>query len=226
MQYIAINNIVEMEVKIYFNNKCLLLTDTITTDIEEYLHQNDTIFIDELDDHAVRTMIFEMNQPEIYRGVYYFNDVPLLLSNFKRQLTLITAAGGFVYDDGYVLLIFRRGKWDLPKGKLDDGENLEECAMREINEETGLKKLCMESPLIVTYHTYQEKGRQILKESNWFRIRGSRKDTISPQYDEDIEQCKWVPFNELSDYFDHAHAAIVDVIKEGLKTLKEPKLGQ
>jgi 8-oxo-dGTP pyrophosphatase MutT (NUDIX family) len=215
----------EMEVKIFFNNKCLLLTDTITADIEEYLHQNDTIFIDELDDHAVRTMVYEMNQPEIYRGVYYYKDVPLLLSAFKKQLTVVRAAGGFVYDDDNALLIFRRGKWDLPKGKLDDGENLEACAIREINEETGLTKLCMESPLMVTYHTYQEKGRHILKESNWFRIKGSRKDIISPQYEEDIDQCKWVPFNELSDYFDHAHAAIVDVIKEGLKSLREPKLG-
>src|SRR5438270_12966986 len=119
-----------MEVKIYINNKCLLLTDTISAEIEEYLHQNDTIFIDELDDHTVRTMIYEMNQPEIYRGVYYYKDVPLLLSNFKKQLTVVRAAGGFVYDDDYALLIFRRGKWDMAKGKLDDGENLEACAIR------------------------------------------------------------------------------------------------
>jgi len=53
-------------------------------------------------------------------------------------------------------MIFRRGKWDLPKGKLDKGETLEQCAVREVREETGLKKIKLQSPLMTTYHTYMK----------------------------------------------------------------------
>src|SRR5437764_12665983 len=130
-----------MHFKIYFNNKPLFLTDTITKEIEEYTHSSETMFIDELNTHTVKTMIYEMDQSQIYAGVFLFNDVNKLMKAFKKELTLVMAAGGFVHSESNVLLIYRKAKWDLPKGKADEGENLEQCALREIHEETGLENV-------------------------------------------------------------------------------------
>ena len=211
-----------MHIKIYFNNKPLYLVDKITPELEDYQHRRDTIFIDEMDPHAVRTMIYEMEQPEYYHGIFLFKDVNAVLEAFKKELKLVQAAGGFVHDQGQVLLIFRRGKWDLPKGKLDEGEELSECAVREVKEETGLKYLELEKPLTITYHTYHEKGKHILKESHWYRIKGSIKDKITAQAEEDINECKWVRFNELATYLENTHASIADVLHEGLRAIKHP----
>lgn len=211
-----------MHTKIYFDNKPLFIVDKITADLEDYQHRRDTIFIDELDPHAVRTMIYEMDRPEYYNGIFLYKDVNAVLDAFKKELTLVQAAGGFVYDEGQVLLIFRRGKWDLPKGKLDEGEKLSDCAVREVEEETGLVHLKLEKPLAITYHTYQEKGKHILKESHWYKIRGSINDKLTAQTEEDINECKWVKFNQLESYLENTHASIADVLHEGLRSVKHP----
>ena len=83
------------------------------------------------------------------------------LKRFMKDYKLVKAAGGVVTDDdARVLLIFRKGKWDLPKGKVEDNEPLELCANREVVEETGLSELALRTPLAVTYHTYTEKGQK------------------------------------------------------------------
>src|SRR5215218_6550882 len=105
----------------------------------------------------------------------------------------IIAAGGIVENEnGEILFQFRRGVWDLPKGKLDDGESLEECAVREVEEETGLKKVELEEFLLATYHTYHENGKQVLKESHWYKMRADGRQELTPQTSEDISEVKWV----------------------------------
>jgi len=210
-----------MQKKIYFNNKPLFLVDEITREVEEYLHQKETIFIDELDEHTVRTMIYEMEQPEIYRGVFLHKDVEALLNRFKSNFSLIQAAGGFIYTkDNCLLLIFRRGKWDLPKGKLDEGEELETCALREVKEETGLEKVQLEQPLTVTYHTYRQQGQHILKESHWYVMKAEMQ-ALTPQTEEDIEKCEWIAIDNLAPYMSNTHASILDVVKAGVKFLDD-----
>lgn len=211
-----------MQIKIYFNNKPLYLTDKITSETEDYLHRNDAVFIDEYSHSGVKTMIYELSLPEIYAGVFLYKDVEALLNTFKKEFTLIQAAGGFVYTGEHLLLIFRRGKWDLPKGKLDEGETLEACAIREIQEETGVTGLILKEPLCITYHTYYQDGVHILKESHWYLIEAQGLQPFSPQTEEDIEQCEWVDFKELSKYMSNTHASIFDVVNAGLKKLKKP----
>ncbi|HEX2606721.1 MAG TPA: NUDIX hydrolase, partial [Flavisolibacter sp.] len=117
-----------MQQTIYFGNKPLFLTDTITPDLEAYLHQRETMFIDEWNIHTVKTMIHEMNKEEVDRGIFLHTDVPELMDSFQQRFTVILAGGGLVLSPAKsILLIFRRGKWDLPKGKLDEGEDLETC---------------------------------------------------------------------------------------------------
>ena len=204
-------------VKIYIQNKTLFLVDKINQEVEDYLHRRETIFIDELNMPAVRTMLQQMEQPEVYTGVFLHPNLSELLAAFKEQLQVIIAAGGLVYTpEKELLLIHRLGKWDLPKGKLDSEETLEACALREINEETGAEQLSVEQPLLTTYHTYHQHGKNILKESHWYLVKAAKKTVLEPQTEEDIMQCIWVPMAEIEEYVDGAFAAIADVLRAGI----------
>ena len=116
-----------------------------------------------------------------------------------------------------ILMIFRRGKWDLPKGKLDKGETLEECAVREVEEETGLQQVKLLSPLVITYHTYHEGARFILKESHWYNMKVSGEQNLVPQTEEGIHEIKWVTNKEAQSLFQECYPSVIDVIKEFTK---------
>jgi 8-oxo-dGTP pyrophosphatase MutT (NUDIX family) len=210
--------------KIYFNNKPLFITNQITKELEEYLHHEETVFIDEFNFHTVKAMIHEMDMAKIHAGVFLHDNVDEVLKAFKKKLVLVKAAGGLVHtEDDDLLLIFRRGKWDLPKGKLDDNEKIEACAVREINEETGLIKPEIEKPLCVTYHTYHQDGKHILKESHWFLMKSKKQTSLLPQIEEGIEKCEWVAVDQLAPYMEDTHASILDVVNAGVKILHETK---
>ena len=116
----------------------------------------------------------------------------------------IKAAGGLIYNNRYhILLIFKRGKWDLPKGRLEIGGNPPETALREISEETGLdkKKLTLEGPLPSTYHTTRHGKTKYLKKTNWFIVRYDGEDSdVSPRIIEGIIECRWVHLSDLDRY--------------------------
>ena len=211
-------------IKIYFNNKPLFITDTITNEIAELLHHEETVFIDEFNFHTVKAMIHEMELPKIKAGVFLHNNIEEMLKAFKKKLTLIQAAGGLVYTpENEILFILRRGKWDLPKGKIDEGEKIEACAVREIKEETGIENLQIGNPLCITYHTYHQDEKFILKESHWFLVKANKQSNLSPQLEEDIQKCEWVSIDQLTPYMENTHASILDVVTKGIQILNETK---
>jgi ADP-ribose pyrophosphatase YjhB (NUDIX family) len=135
------------------------------------------------------------------------------ISEFAKKFNVIKAAGGAVTDDnGRILLIFRKEKWDLPKGKLEDSEPVELCADREVKEETGLKYLELRRPLIITYHTYTEKGISILKETHWFLFDAPGKQKLQPQTEEQIFKAEWVQKEKLGQYMNNTYGLIKDVL--------------
>lgn len=208
-----------MFLKIYFGDKPLFLCDAVDEIIQPYVHHDDAIFIDELNTHTVKSMIHEMGQPEIHAGVFYHADLDKLKKAFYKKFTLVVAAGGVVQNEKKeILFIFRRGKWDLPKGKLDKGEKLEDCAVREVEEETGLQRVKFLSPLTITYHTYHEGARFILKESHWFNMKVSGDQKLVPQTEEDIHEIKWVTRKEAEKFFPDSFPSVIDVIKSFIKT--------
>ena len=155
-----------------------------------------------------------MEQPDIHAGVFYHNNLEELKKAFFKKFTFIQAAGGLVMNEKKeILIIFRRGKWDLPKGKSDKGEKLEECAVREVEEETGLKNVKLISPLIITYHTYHEGARFVLKESHWYNMKVSGEQKLVPQTSEDIKEIKWVTANELNPYLKNSFPSVADVFQ-------------
>lgn len=203
-----------MFIKIYFNDKPLFLCNSVDETVQPYVHHDDAVFIDELNSHTVKAMIHEMEQPEIHAGVFYHRDLEELKKAFYKKFTIVVAAGGLVLNENKeILLIFRRGKWDLPKGKLDKGEKLEDCAIREVEEETGLQKVKLLSPLTIAYHTYHEGARFILKESHWYKMKVTGKQKLVPQLEEDITEIKWVNPNDLGKYIKNAYPSVVDVLQ-------------
>ena len=135
---------------------------------------------------------------------------------FWKKFILIQAGGGFVQNEREeLLLILRRGKWDLPKGKLDKGESLEQCAIREVKEETGLVSVKLKKFLLVTYHTYDESGKHFLKESHWFRMTAGGDQQLIPQKSEQITKLQWTAEKEIMMLAKNTYPSILDVIKAG-----------
>lgn len=203
-----------MYIKVYFDDKPLFLCDKIDEVIEPFIHHDDAIFIDELNSHTIKTIIHEMQQPQVHAGVFFHSDLDVLKQAFFKKFTLVTAAGGLVQNEKKeYLLIFRRGKWDLPKGKLDKGEKLEDCAIREVEEETGLKEVKLIKPLCVTYHTYHEGARFILKDSHWYIMKVKGSQQLVPQTEEDIHEIRWVKKEGLSEYLKISYPSVADVLR-------------
>ena len=109
----------------------------------------------------------------------------------------------------------------MPKGKLDEGEDLVECALREVREETGIEFLKYLDFISTSYHTYHENGKHILKESYWYLLEGNENELLIPQTDEDIENCEWVAIKDLPPYLENAPSSIIDVVEAGLKLIKK-----
>lgn len=201
-----------MTICIYFGNKPLFLTDQIDTSLEPYLHHDDSVFMDDLSTPGINSMIHEMRQEKVHAGIYLHPNLEELQHALWKKFLLVKAAGGLVLNEKEeVLLIFRRGKWDMPKGKLDPGESLDFCALREVEEETGLGNLQLKEHLITTYHTYDESGKHILKESHWYRILAKGEQVLKPQTEEEITAAKWVPSPELKNYQTETFPSIIQV---------------
>jgi 8-oxo-dGTP pyrophosphatase MutT (NUDIX family) len=203
-----------MYIKIYFGEKPVYLCNEIDVFLNELMHHPDVVFIDELSTPAVKSLLHEIVKEEFHAGIIWNEDLEKLKKSFFKHFTRVTAAGGLVTNEkGELLLIFRRGKWDLPKGKLDEGESLEQCALREVKEETGLKNVEINSALTITYHTYDEFGKHILKDSHWYRMKASGKQELKPQTEEDIEEIIWVKEKDLKKYIATAFPSIKNVLE-------------
>lgn len=134
----------------------------------------------------------------------------------KENRILVQAAGGLVQNErGEVLFMFRRGKWDLPKGKLDRGETLESCALREVTEETGVGQLKLIKFLLITEHEYEENGLAILKETHWYLMKTNGYQTLVPQVEEDISELRWIGPTDFKIVQRNTYPTIVDVLKAG-----------
>ncbi|HEV3250351.1 MAG TPA: NUDIX domain-containing protein [Puia sp.] len=205
-----------MYIKVYFNDKPLFLCDEFNEEISSYVHHDDAVFIDEFSSAAVNSMIHEMRQQKVHAGIFYHEKLEPLKKAFWKKFILIQAGGGLVQNEKEeLLLIFRRGKWDLPKGKLDKGETLEQCATREVKEETGLNAVKLRKFLLVTYHTYDESGKHFLKESHWFRMAAVDNQKLVPQKTEQITKLQWANEKEILALAKNTFPSVQDVIRAG-----------
>lgn len=204
-----------MHITIYFNDKPLFLTDTITDEIAPYAHHDDAVYMDELSAPGVNSMIHEMKQEKVHAGIYFHDDINQLKRAFWRKFILIQAAGGLVQnEDKAVLMMFRREKWDLPKGKMDPGETPAQSALREVQEETGLAEVTLGDPLVTTYHTYDDAGHHILKETFWFNMTAPKAQKLTPQLEEQITELVWADKKALEEYLKNTFPSVKEVLQK------------
>lgn len=131
------------------------------------------------------------------------------------QFQIIEAAGGVVVNPkSDILLIFRKGLWDLPKGKLDEGESLADCALREVQEETGIHSLKLGDFLGSTFHIYFQDEDWILKESYWYKMYAPEQDSLKPQQEEGITEVRWVHPDHLPDFHANMYPLIADLLEK------------
>ena len=148
---------------------------------------------------------------------FYADNADTLWADFCACFTRLEAAGGYVTNtQGQLLVFYRRGSWDMPKGKIDPGESPEQAALREVREETGLQNVDLGPFLTLTWHTYRQKEERILKCTWWYRM--TTADTqVTPQTEEDIEEIRWVePAAWLAEK-PAVYESIREVIQKGME---------
>lgn len=132
-------------------------------------------------------------------------------ADFRKSLFFQEAAGGVVFNkQKRVLFIYRSGIWDLPKGKIDRGESEEDCALREVEEETGVKGLQITENLKSSYHIYWHNSKWFLKKTYWFFMETSSEEGLKPQLEEEITEARWMNNQECR-----------EVLKETFRSLRE-----
>jgi len=149
----------------------------------------------------------------------YHTDLEILWEEFKYSFKLIEAAGGIVFNsDKEILFIYRNDKWDLPKGKVELNEKLKETAIREVQEESGVKKIEIQDFIMSTYHIYTENEREILKVSHWFRMysHDNKKSILKPQIEEGITKAVWKDINAIQKALQNTYPNIKMLIKNSL----------
>lgn len=124
--------------------------------------------------------------------------------------------------NGDFLMIKRKGFWDLPKGKIENGENDEEGALRELEEETGLVGMYIEKHLVDTFHTYELKGEWVLKHSTWFLMKCEGAPSLVPQVEEEIEKVEWCSKEKLESRLPKSYATIA-MVWDAFKASSNPE---
>ena len=186
---------------IFINNNPIYLTDSL-----EYSDDRNFFKFDEVD---VQVLIQKFENDDINYIYFYGSDIQLLFLNFSKNFKVIEAAGGVVHNSkGELLFIFRNGIWDLPKGKMEKNETIEEAAIREVEEECGIKNLQLERLLDKTYHIYNMSHEYIFKITYWFLMRSDFKGDFKPQIEEGITKVEWVSQQNLTKVLANSFANI------------------
>ncbi|MFA7446590.1 MAG: NUDIX domain-containing protein [Flavobacteriaceae bacterium] len=176
--------------KVFVNNRPLFLTNKIEKETDFQLFLLNSIDIEQL--------VIKIFENKIHKAFLYHPDEKEILATLKTKIPVEKAAGGLVYSQkGEILFIFRNGKWDLPKGGIEKNERKKEAAIREVEEETGIRKLRIIEKLDKTYHIFKRNGKFKLKITHWYKMETDFVGNLKPQTEEGIEKAVWVKPEEV-----------------------------
>lgn len=195
--------------KIFINETPLVIANKdYDADNESYKEYNIDF------DHKLEAFINDVFEGEFDSGILVRVDsVSDTVTRLRNQLTTIIAAGGVVSNtNDELLMIFRRGKWDLPKGKLDAGEDLESAAIREVMEETGVTGLTIIHKATVMDYIYRDKGKIFLKEIHWYDMHCADNNILIPQTNEGITDAQWVKKGDIHEKMENTYASVRELL--------------
>ncbi|HTL82316.1 MAG TPA: NUDIX domain-containing protein [Bacteroidia bacterium] len=197
--------------KIFINNIPL----HFTTPDDRVEFRNRTLWIREPQDAEINELLnVTHTHKELFYEIFLVGKDPRILSErFASACKLIEAAGGLVHNmEGKILLMMRHGKWDLPKGKVEHGEKIRDAALREVEEECGVKHLRVVKELAPTYHTYVQDDKYILKKTHWFEMESRIESLLMPQTEEGITEVKWMTKEEVKKAMENTYASIREIL--------------
>ena len=187
--------------KVFVNNSVIILSTDVSIS-KEYTseHIEGVNFI---------TIIEQLiKNPEKKFHLYHETEEKLFKYLFKK-LPVVVAGGGKVYNKKRdILFIFRNGKWDLPKGKIEKKESIGECAIREVEEETGIQNVEITRFIQRTFHVFKRDGEYRLKLTYWYEMYSEYKDKFTPQLDEGIKKVKWKSFKKSKKALKNTYGSI------------------
>ncbi|WP_430720788.1 NUDIX hydrolase [Sphingobacterium daejeonense] len=193
--------------KIYMNQSLLILAD-YTPHIKE---KAQTIGLQDIDLEKLFNDSAHTTDKTVYLYIH-----PNIRKVFKKILSttkIIKAAGGLVTNgNGEYLFIHRLGKWDLPKGKVEEGEKMKDAAVREVEEECGIEIDYLGKKIATTYHTYYMRNRFVLKQTKWYQMGVNKIPKLTPQLEEDIEQAEWLKASELKKVKENTYPLISEIV--------------
>lgn len=181
--------------KVFINDKVIFFTKNT-----KLLSDMENVLVLHYFDNSISTMLvnFLKNDGKLKHLVFLTPTPDKDFDSFKNNFELIIAAGGKVSNtDGKILFIFRLGKWDLPKGKVEEGETLEVSAIREVEEECGISNLTILNHLKDTYHIYELNDKLVLKQSVWYEMKTDDTSKLIPQTEENITDARWMNDEEI-----------------------------
>ena len=187
--------------QVFVNDKPIILTTVVSeeTNFKNYL----------LDTVNISKVIKELNTTSLEEVRLIHKNPEKLLKKFLKKLPNVVAGGGKVLNDkGEVLFIYRNKKWDLPKGKVEGKESIEETSLREVEEETGVQGLEIIKPLDITYHIFKRNGKHKIKITHWFEMKTSFDGKLEPQENEGITKVKWLDQSQQIKAMNNSYANI------------------
>ncbi|MEC5166024.1 8-oxo-dGTP pyrophosphatase MutT (NUDIX family) [Flavobacterium sp. PL11] len=197
--------------KVFVNDKPLFLTNHISKETDFQLFLLESIDIEQL--------IVKIFQNKINKAYLYHPDESLIMKTLKSKISVCKAGGGLVYNKKReVLFIFRNGKWDLPKGGIEKGEEIEDTAMREVEEETGVNGLRIAHKLQKTYHVFRRNGKYKLKITHWFEMHSDFTGTPQGQLEEGIEKVAWLNPEQIKEALKNSYENIKLLFEEKKKS--------
>ncbi|WP_396146230.1 NUDIX hydrolase [Flavobacterium sp.] len=187
--------------KVFINDKPLFLTNEVAKETDFQLFLLESVDIEQL--------IIKMFNNKINKAYLYHPDEKEILNKVKEKIPVKKAGGGLVYNKkGEVLFIFRNGKWDLPKGGCDKGEEIEDCSIREVEEETGVNDLKITKKLQKTYHVFKRNGVYRLKITHWFEMTTTFEGMPVPEVNEGIEKVAWLNQEQIKEALTNSYENI------------------
>lgn len=193
--------------EVFINEYPIILTNELGRETDFKLFLLDTFSIDEI--------LRQFQKGIMDKAHIYHPDAELLIKKFKRKIPAITAAGGVVKNPkDEILFIYRNGKWDLPKGKLNRREVTEQAALREVEEETGVKGLVIREFLKKTYHIFKPNGKYRLKETYWYTMYTDYDGVLVPETKENIAEAVWMNEAQIKEALKNSYRNIQQLMTD------------